>query len=38
MQHLLGAHISIAGGVSTAIDRAEKLNFTAIQIFSKNNN
>jgi len=38
MQHLLGAHTSTAGGVSKAIDRAEKLGFTAIQIFTKNNN
>ena len=38
MNHLLGAHTSIAGGVSTAIDRAQKLGFTAIQIFTKNNN
>lgn len=38
MGQLLGAHTSISGGVSTAIDRANELNFTAIQIFSKNNN
>lgn len=38
MEHLLGAHTSISGGVSTAVDRAVKLNFTAIQIFTKNNN
>ena len=36
--HLLGAHTSTQGGVSAAIDLAEKLNFTAIQIFTKNNN
>ncbi len=35
---LLGAHTSTAGGVSKAIERAEKLHFTAIQIFTKNNN
>jgi deoxyribonuclease-4 len=35
---LLGAHTSIAGGVSTSVDRAEKLGFTAMQIFTKNNN
>ena len=35
---LLGAHTSTAGGVSKAIERAEKLGFTAIQIFTKNNN
>lgn len=38
MGQLLGAHTSISGGVSTAIDRAKKLKFSAIQIFSKNNN
>ncbi len=36
--HLIGAHTSTQGGVSAAIDLAEKLNFTAIQIFTKNNN
>lgn len=34
----MGAHISIQGGVSTAIDRAKKLKFSAMQIFTKNNN
>ena len=38
MDHLLGAHTSTAGGVYMAIDRAQKLGFTAIQIFTKNNN
>jgi len=38
INHLLGAHTSISGGVDKAIDKAEKLNFTAIQIFTKNNN
>jgi len=38
LQHLLGAHTSIAGGVPKSIDRASEVNFTAIQIFSKNNN
>lgn len=38
MEQLLGAHTSIQGGVSAAIDLAEKLNFSAIQIFTKNNN
>jgi deoxyribonuclease-4 len=38
MEQLLGAHTSISGGVSNAIDLAEKLNFTAMQIFTKNNN
>jgi deoxyribonuclease-4 len=37
MEQLLGAHTSINGGVSTAIDLAEKLRFTAMQIFTKNN-
>ena len=35
---LLGAHTSINGGVSTSVDLAEKLKFTAMQIFTKNNN
>ncbi len=38
MNHLLGAHNSISGGVSKAVDIAQKLNFTAMQIFTKNNN
>jgi len=38
MKHLLGAHTSTSGGVATAIERADKLGFTAIQIFTKNNN
>lgn len=38
MIHLLGAHTSTSGGVSKAIERAESLGFTAIQIFTKNNN
>lgn len=38
MEHLLGAHTSISGGVETSVDRAKKLNFTAMQIFTKNNN
>ena len=38
MNQLLGAHTSISGGVSTSVERAEKLNFSAMQIFSKNNN
>jgi len=37
MNHLLGAHTSTNGGVAAAIDLAESLNFTAIQIFTKNN-
>ncbi|MDP2304008.1 MAG: deoxyribonuclease IV [Ignavibacteria bacterium] len=38
MEQLLGAHTSIQGGVSAAVDLAEKLKFTAMQIFTKNNN
>lgn len=38
MEQLLGAHTSIAGGVSKSVDLAEKLGFTAMQIFTKNNN
>jgi deoxyribonuclease-4 len=38
MNHLLGAHTSTSGGVSKAIERATELNFSAIQIFTKNNN
>lgn len=33
---LLGAHVSIAGGVFNAPGRGEKIGCTAIQIFSKN--
>jgi len=35
---LLGAHMSIAGGVNKAILRGEKLGCTTIQMFTKNNN
>lgn len=35
MMLLLGAHMSIAGGVQNAIDRGEELGCTAIQIFLK---
>ena len=35
---LIGAHMSIAGGLYTAFERAEKVNCTAIQIFTKNSN
>jgi len=38
MKHLLGAHTSISGGVSKSIELAEKLGFSAMQIFTKNNN
>lgn len=32
----LGTHVSVAGGLSTAFERAESLGCTAIQIFVKN--
>lgn len=38
MPQLLGAHTSISGGVSKAVDLADSLGFTAMQIFTKNNN
>ena len=38
MKQLIGAHIMISGGPASAIVTAEKLGFTAIQIFTKNNN
>lgn len=34
---LLGAHMSISGGVSTALDRATSIGCNAVQIFTKNN-
>lgn len=34
----LGAHVSVAGGLATAFERAEALGCTAIQIFVKNAN
>lgn len=34
----LGAHVSVAGGMPTAIERATQLGCTAIQIFVKNGN
>src|SRR5438309_9506974 len=34
---LLGAHMSIRGGVHTAIERARSINCTAMQMFVKNN-
>lgn len=39
MKHflLLGAHISISGGIYNAFTRGEKLGCTAIQIFTKSN-
>ncbi|MEO7168369.1 MAG: deoxyribonuclease IV [Spartobacteria bacterium] len=35
--HLLGAHMSIAGGAQRAIERARSIECTAMQIFVKNN-
>ena len=35
---LLGAHTSIQGGVVKSVELASKLEFTAMQIFTKNNN
>ena len=35
---LLGAHMSIAGGLDKAIERGESIGCTAIQIFTKNSN
>src|SRR5215472_1793833 len=36
-QILLGAHMSIRGGVSMAIERARSIDCTAMQVFVKNN-
>jgi len=38
MNQLLGAHTSTSGGVSKSVILADKLGFTAMQIFTKNNN
>jgi len=38
MDLLLGAHTFVSGGLPKAIELTSKLNFTAIQIFTKNNN
>ncbi len=35
---LLGAHMSIAGGVATAFDRAMQVGCTTMQVFTKNSN
>ncbi len=35
---LLGAHMSIAGGVSKALDRGQQIGCDTIQIFTRNNN
>ncbi|HEY3662534.1 MAG TPA: deoxyribonuclease IV [Chthoniobacterales bacterium] len=37
VRHLLGAHMSIGGGVHRAIERARSIDCTAMQIFVKNN-
>lgn len=37
MNHLIGAHTSTSGGVAKAVELADSLGFTAMQIFSKNN-
>ncbi len=37
-QPLLGAHMSIAGGLHTAFERADRVACTAMQIFTKNSN
>ena len=34
---LIGAHLSTAGGVDKAFDRAEAIDCTAFQIFTKSN-
>jgi deoxyribonuclease IV len=35
---LLGAHESIAGGIHRAVERAESIGATALQVFTKNSN
>ncbi len=35
---LLGAHMSIAGGMHTAVERAARIGCTTMQVFVKNNN
>jgi len=35
---LLGAHESIAGGIHLAVERAESIGATALQVFTKNSN
>jgi deoxyribonuclease IV len=35
---LIGAHMSVAGGLHTAFERAERVGCTALQIFTKNSN
>lgn len=38
MKHILGAHTSTLGGVSKAVELAGRLQFSTMQIFTKNNN
>lgn len=38
MRVLLGAHMSIAGGVHTAVERGNRIGCTTMQMFVKNNN
>ncbi|MCX8057374.1 MAG: deoxyribonuclease IV [Ignavibacteria bacterium] len=38
MKILLGAHMSIAGGVDKAVERAAKIGCTTFQLFTKNSN
>lgn len=35
---LIGAHMSVAGGLHTAFERADRVRCTAMQIFTKNSN
>ncbi len=35
---LLGAHMSVAGGLNTAFERADRVGCNALQIFTKNSN
>lgn len=37
-EHLLGAHMSISGGIDLAIDRGEEVGCKVIQVFTKNSN
>lgn len=38
MKHLIGAHTFVSGGPVSAVEAADRLGFTAMQIFTKNNN
>ena len=35
---LFGAHMSVAGGIFRAVERAESVGATALQVFTKNSN